>query len=408
MSVSSVPACEPGQVVHPRLRWFLSLALMSALLNSSVPTPLYPHYQEALALSDLGLSLIYGGYAGGVLIALFGVGNLAGRVADLRTLILPALVAVGGGALLFSLADSFWALLLARLLAGIGTGSLTGAANVALLRFGPRDGGKRAALSATLSFTAGLALGPVFSGLALQQDLYPTTLPFLLILGMAACAIGGLVLSWPKGVRATEAAPSGQSGGSLGEGLRATGAGFFLCALALFTAWAVAASLLAMGPKVVSEMLGMTDLGLFGYLVAAYLVFSGLCQLWARRLDARHTLQSGVLALALCVLLFAGAVHGLPSWLAGLGLLVAGYAQGAVFVGSATLINCIAPPASHARLLSLFYVIAYVANWVPVLLGWVSDGAGLGVALDLLFVGSTLTSLGLAWAVSRRPFEPAV
>jgi hypothetical protein len=72
-----------------------------------------------------------------------------------------------------------------------------------------------------------------------------------------------------------------------------------------------------MGPKVVSEMLGMTDLGLFGYLVAAYLVFSGLCQLWARRLDARHTLQSGVLALALCVLLFAGAVHGLPSWLAG-------------------------------------------------------------------------------------------
>lgn len=408
MSVSSVPACEPGQVVHPRLRWFLSLALMSALLNSSVPTPLYPHYQAALALSDLGLSLIYGGYAGGVLIALFGVGNLAGRVADLRTLILPALVAVGGGALLFSLADSFWALLLARLLAGIGTGSLTGAANVALLRFGPRDGGKRAALSATLSFTAGLALGPVFSGLALQQDLYPTTLPFLLILGMAACAIGGLVLSWPKGVRATEAAPSRQSGGSLGEGLRATGAGFFLCALALFTAWAVAASLLAMGPKVVSEMLGMTDLGLFGYLVAAYLVFSGLCQLWARRLDARHTLQSGVLALALCVLLFAGAVHGLPSWLAGLGLLVAGYAQGAVFVGSATLVNRIAPAASHARLLSLFYVIAYVANWVPVLLGWVSDGAGLGVALDLLLVGSTLTSLGLAWAVSRRRFEPAV
>ncbi|GJB35263.1 hypothetical protein KAM367_43650 [Aeromonas caviae] len=195
---------------------------------------------------------------------------------------------------------------------------------------------------------------------------------------------------------------------ALEEGLRATGAGFFLCALALFTAWAVAASLLAMGPKVVSEMLGMTDLGLFGYLVAAYLVFSGLCQLWARRLDARHTLQSGVLVLALCVLLFAGAVHGLPSWLAGLGLLVAGYAQGAVFVGSATLINRIAPPASHARLLSLFYVIAYVANWVPVLLGWVSDGAGLGVALDLLFVGSTLTSLGLAWAVSRHPFEPAV
>ncbi|MDX7922190.1 MFS transporter [Aeromonas media] len=409
MSSPCAPTAAHGSEVdvRPRLLGFLALALMSALLNSSVPTPLYPHYQAALALSDLGLSLIYGGYAGGVLIALFGVGNLAGRVADLRILILPALLAVGGGALLFSLADSFWSLLLGRVLAGIGTGSLTGAANVALLRFGPQDGGKRAALSATLSFTAGLALGPVFSGLALQLDCYPTTLPFLLILGMASCAIAGLVLSWPRGARTTAAAPSGQGGGSLGEGLRATGAGFFLCALALFTAWAVAASLLAIGPKVVSQLLGMRDLGLFGYLVAAYLVFSGLCQLWARRLDARHTLQSGCLALALCVLLFAGAVHGLPGWLAGLGLLVAGYAQGAVFVGSATLINRIAPPASHARLVSLFYVIAYVANWVPALLGWVSDGAGLLAALDLLFVGSTLTSLGLAWALSRHRFEPA-
>ena len=216
--------------------------------------------------------------------------------------------------------------MLARLLAGIGTGSLTGAANVALLRFGPRDGGKRAALSATLSFTAGLALAPCSAGWRCSRI---STRPRCRFAdpGDGGLRHRGLVLSWPKGVRATEAAPSGQGGGSLG-GAQGHGAGFFLCALALFTAWAVAASLLAMGPKVVSEMLGMTDLGLFGYLVAAYLVFSGLCQLWARRLDARHTLQSGVLALALCVLLFAGAVHGLPSWLAGLGLLVAGYAQG--------------------------------------------------------------------------------
>ncbi|MEV3837092.1 MFS transporter, partial [Aeromonas dhakensis] len=198
-----------------------------------------------------------------------------------------------------------------------------------------------------------------------------------------------------------------QGRGSLGEGLKATGAAFFICALALFTAWAVAASLLAIGPKVASQLLGLWDLGLFGYLIAAYMVLSGLCQLWARRLDARHTLQSGALALALCMLLFAGAVHAQSWWLAVLGLLVAGYAQGAVFVGSATLVNRIAPAASHARLVSLFYVIAYVANWVPVLLGWVSDGAGVQAAVDLLTVGSVLISLGLAWAAWRTRFQPA-
>ena len=72
---------------------------------------------------------------------------------------------------------------------------------------------------------------------------------------------------------------------------------------------------------VVSQLLGMRDLGLFGYLIAAYMVLSGLCQLWARRLDDRHTLQSGCLALVLCVLLFIGAVHVQSLWLAGLGLL---------------------------------------------------------------------------------------
>ena len=259
---------------HRAILLFLPLALMSALLNSSVPTPLYPHYQQALALSDVSLTLIYGGYAGGVLISLFGVGNLAGRVSDLRAMILPALLAVLGGALLFSLADSFWSLLLARVLAGIGTGALTGAANVALLRFGPRDGGKQAALSATLSFTAGLALGPVFSGLALQLEFYPTQLPFLLIMGLAACAMAGVALSWPARAQGAPAAATQQGRGSLGEGLKATGAAFFICALALFTAWAVAASLLAIGPKVASQLLGLRDLGLFGYLIAAYMVLT--------------------------------------------------------------------------------------------------------------------------------------
>lgn len=46
-------------------------------------------------------------------------------------MIVPALMAVAGGALLFALTNSFWSLLIARVLAGIGTGALTGAANVA-------------------------------------------------------------------------------------------------------------------------------------------------------------------------------------------------------------------------------------------------------------------------------------
>ncbi|MGQ6379215.1 MFS transporter, partial [Serratia marcescens] len=83
---------------------------------------------------------------------------------------------------------------------------------------------------------------------------------------------------------------------------------------------------------------------------------------------------------------------------------VAGYAYGAIFVGSATLVNLISPPASHARLLSLFYVIAYIANWVPILLGIVVDRVDLQQATHLLFLSSTTVCLLLAWMTVRVGF----
>ena len=144
-------APQNAQASRRTILLFLALALMSALLNSSAPTPLYPLYQQQFALSSVSLTVVYGAYAAGVLIALFGVGNLAGKVKDLRSMIVPALLVVLSGALLFARADTFAMMLMARLLAGVGTGALTGAANIALVRFGPRDGGKNAALIATLS-----------------------------------------------------------------------------------------------------------------------------------------------------------------------------------------------------------------------------------------------------------------
>ncbi|CNH79211.1 Major Facilitator Superfamily [Yersinia pekkanenii] len=201
-------------------------------------------------------------------------------------MILPALGAVLGGALLFAIAGSFSLMFMARLLAGIGTGALTGAANLALIRFCPPDGGKRAALIATLSFTVGLALGPVFSSLSLQANFHPTVVPFVLIIVMA----------------------------------------------------------------------------------------------------------------------FAAAVHFHSLLLAGMGMVVTGYTFGSIFVGSAALVNLISPKASHARLLSLFYVIAYTANWVPVLLGVIIDRSSLLMATNILFIVAAPVCLFLSVFIARADF----
>ncbi|MGP2663971.1 MFS transporter [Serratia nevei] len=385
---------------------FLALALMSALLNSSAPTPLYPLYQQQLALSSVSLTVVYGAYAAGVLIALFGVGNLAGKVKDLRSMIVPALLVVLSGALLFARADTFAMMLMARLLAGVGTGALTGAANIALVRFGPRDGGKNAALIATLSFTTGLALGPIFSGIALQTGFHPTTLPFVFIMVIAAVAALGVMFSWPRGVvtAPTHATPAATEKSSLLDGLRATGGKFYVCAGALFICWALAASILAIGPSVAETLLGLHARGVFGYAIAVYLLIAGISQILSRRLNARHSLLFGCLAQVLAAVVFAVAIQWHSLWLAAAGLVVAGYAYGAIFVGSATLVNLISPPASHARLLSLFYVIAYIANWVPILLGIVVDRVDLQQATHLLFLSSTTVCLLLAWMTVRAGF----
>lgn len=387
---------------------FLALALMSALLNSSAPTPLYPLYQHELALTSVSLTVIYGAYAAGVLISLFGVGNLAGKVKDLRSMIVPALLVVLVGALLFALADSFLMLFIARLLAGVGTGALTGAANIALVRFGPKDGGKTAALIATLSFTTGLALGPIFSGVALQTGFYTTSLPFVIIMAVAATAALGVMLKWPLDV--VIAPSSGQAvevvveKSSLADGLRATGSQFFLCAGALFTCWALAASILAIGPSVAEKLLGIQNRGVYGYVIAVYLVIAGISQILSRRFNARNSLMFGCLAQALAVVVFAEAILTHSLGLAAAGMVIAGYAYGAIFVGSATLVNLISPKASHARLISLFYVIAYIANWVPILLGGVIDHASLRLAVNLLFLVSAVVCLALGLLVMRARF----
>lgn len=80
---------------------FLTLSLMVSLMNSSVPTPLYPFYKQQLQLSAVELTLIFGVYGVGVLLSLLTLAGIAGRLPDLRKLLLPAASLVVLGAWLF-------------------------------------------------------------------------------------------------------------------------------------------------------------------------------------------------------------------------------------------------------------------------------------------------------------------
>ncbi|KFD19119.1 MFS transporter [Tatumella ptyseos] len=390
---------------------FLAMALMSALLNSTAPTPLYPFYQHQLRLTSLSLTIIYGAYAAGVLISLLCIGNMTNKVRDLRYMITPALLIVLIGAMLFTIANSFMMLLSARFLAGVGTGALTGAANLSLVKFGPGNQGKSAALIATLSFTTGLALGPILSGIALQANFHPTSFPFYIIMIFTFISLMGTLLAWPSNDNvAQDKIPEKHislhsKDNTLKEELRSDRIGFFLCAASLFTCWAVAASIFSIGPAVSDLLLDVHSRGVFGYVIAIYLIIAGISQILSRRVGAEHSLILGCVSQIVSLFIFYLSIELKSVVIACIGIAIAGYAYGAIFVGSATLVNITSPKESHAKTLSLFYVIAYIANWVPVLSGIIIDHISLRLAVNLLFFISSVTFLILVIMIKPRTFK---
>lgn len=378
------------------LLFFLALSLTAALMNSSAPTPLYPFYQDHLRLNAVDLTFIFGAYGAGVLLALMTLARIASHVKDQRFLLLPAIALVLIGAGLCAECDSLWALCVARVVSGLGAGIMTTAVNVTLVRFGPLDNGKLAATLATLAMIMGLALGPVLSGAALQLNVYPASLPFWLIMALVAVAALGVLKLWPRNAIAAQATAHPEPL-SLREGLQDIGRPFHLCAWSVFFSWSFTACVFVIGPGAAEQQLGLSDRGMFGYTMAVYLLLAGASQLYCKRLDATCALRSGLLAqcAAFLLLLTAFWIHSLT--LAALALVVGGYAYGAIFVGSARLINQLAPANCHAKLVAYFYMTIYLFNVVPIPLGLLVDS--IGVALSVRYALVFFLGLGALLAI---------
>lgn len=376
---------------------FLTLSLMVSLMNSSVPTPLYPFYKQQLQLSAVELTLIFGVYGVGVLLSLLTLAGIAGRLPDLRKLLLPAASLVVLGAWLFSQGNSLWQLGSGRLIAGLGSGAMTVGVNLALLRFGPADNGKLAALLATLAMVSGLALGPLLSGAALQLELYPLMLPFWLImlLGLVACV--GVLGCWPSAptLAPTVADPPPIKSPGLIQSLQGIGLPYHLCAWAVFFSCSFAACVFVIGPGAAEQLLGLQDHGIFGYGICAYLLIAGASQLFCQRLEARRALLGGLLCQNLAFVMLLMAFYQGSLLLAVLAMIVGGYAYGAIFVGSARLINQLAQGRSHGTLIAYFYMTIYGFNAVPIPLGLLVDSSGMARAINsalivFLVLGSAL------------------
>ncbi|MDB5098207.1 MAG: Permease of the major facilitator superfamily [Cyanobacteria bacterium RYN_339] len=381
-----------------RNRSFILQASMAILFvaGATAPTPLYAVYQRMWGFSPAMLTLVFAVYALAVLVALLVLGRLSDHVGRKPVLYGAALGQLAAMAM-FAGADGVGTLLAARVVQGLATGAGIAAAGAGLLDL---DRGRGTAVNAVAPML-GTAAGTLVAGLMAQFLPAPTLLVYLLFAAVFVVQ-AALLAAVPETVTPRPGAwASLRPSFALPAAVRKP----MLVALpGLVAAWAMPGFYASLGPALVNHLLGRSSPALGGLALTVMASAGALAVVWARGRDARAVMAGGTAALmgGVAITLLA-AVQGLvaPFFL---GAIVAGAGFGATFHGAVHTIVPRAEAHERAGVLSVVYVVAYMAMGVPAILGGlrVTHGGGLlGTMVEFGVAVMVLAALAL-WG-SRAP-----
>lgn len=353
--------------------WLVGYAILSLMVGTQMPAPLYEVYRREWDFSPGVLTLIFSTYAFFLVPSLLFFGALSDSVGRRRVLITGIAVAACGSAVFAVASGTTW-LFVARAIQGVAVGMVSGVGAAALIELQPKGDRAVAALAATVATVGGGALGPILAGTLAQYGPWPKTLPYLFHLGMLFPALIGLVWAVPetsgKGLkRIPEWGLWRLQRPHLPAVIRRP---FAIASATSFVAWAGTALFLSLAPSYVSVLLDIENPMVGGGVIFLVSAASLAAQLACRGASPQRLMVSGLILLAtgLCGFVLAVPTH---SFLLLLGSsLASGCGQGLAFMGAMTLVSQVAPPERRGDILSGFYVASYLGVGLPIL------GAGFG------------------------------
>ncbi|MFH8837066.1 MFS transporter [Streptomyces sp. NPDC017868] len=370
------------------------------MTGTTLPTPLYPLYQEKFGFSELTVTVVYAVYAFGVIGVLLLAGNASDTVGRRPTL-LWGLGFAAASAICFLSADGLGWLYAGRLLSGLSAGLFTGAATAYVMDLAPPGGQSRATLVATAANMGGLGCGPLLAGLLAEYAPEPLLLPFAVHLALVA--VSALVLlRLPETVREprplTAVRPQRPA---LPARVRPV---FVPAAIASFAGFALFGVFTSVSPAFLARFLHVDNHAVSGLIVALAFFASTAGQLAVGRFGVSRSLPLG------CAVLFAGLVFlavALSAELLALvvlAALVGGVGQGLSFRAALSAVAAAAPVEQRAAVISALFVVAYTGISIPVIgVGLLSEPLGLEHA-GLAFTGCMLLLVASAAAyLLRRP-----
>lgn len=367
MSAGSMVRSERGRVRSARRLpagaafYLLASIIVFFLASSAAPTPLYSTYAAEWRFSSITTTVVFGIYAVAVLAALLVFGSLSDHIGR-RPVLVTAIAGQAAAMLVFATADGVPALIVARIVQGVATGAAAGAIGAGMLDLDQSRGTIANAMAAPI----GTGLGAIGAGLIVQFLPAPTHLVFVVLFAVFAVQAVGVLLMVETVTRKPGALRALRP--EFAVPVRARSA-MLVVTPALTAAWALAGFYGSLGPALARTLSGSSSL-LLGGLPLFSLALGGAAAVFGlRNAAAAPVMLIGTAGLALGVGLTVVAVETGTTVGFFAATLLAGVGFGAAFQGGVRTVVPLAQAHERAGLLSVVYVVSYLAMGVPAILG---------------------------------------
>jgi MFS family permease len=369
-------------------------AFFVAMVGTTLPTPLYPLYEQRYAFGALLVTVIFAIYAFGVIAGLILFGNLSDRIGR-KPVLLLGLALSAASALLFLFADSLAPIYTGRVVSGLSAGIFTGTATAYVIDLAPEGRRRLASFVAVFANLGGLGGGTLLSGILGQWAPDALRTPFAVDVGLVVVATAGLLLvqeTVPRRAFSLRLQRLGVPAEVMGVFVRA--------ALAGVAAFAVSGVFSSVAPEFLGLGLHRHSPALAGLLVFVLFLMSVSGQALVPRLSNALAAGCGLLVAGVALLAVSLAADSLAALYASAA--VSGLGQGVVISAGVAAIAERAPAERRGETASSFFVVLYLGLSIPVIAAGVAihytslrdAGIGFCAGAGVLSLGVLVSLLG--------------
>ncbi|MGC3022478.1 MULTISPECIES: MFS transporter [unclassified Brevibacterium] len=378
---------DPSQS-HAATGWGLAASayvFTVVMMGTTLPTPLYPLYEERFGFGTAFTTQLFAIYALGVIAALIVFGRLSDGLGRRPVLSLGVVFSVAS-AVLFLIGANVGLLLTGRVLSGLAAGIFTSTATVTVLENAPAGRERLAGSLATAANMGGLGLGILSSGLLAHFAAGPLFTPFLVNAIMLIIAGAALLLVRDRTRRQQRGTP-GAVRLQL-PGIPASAKRMFLAASpGAITGFAVCGLYSAVAPSFIGQTLHLTSTAVTGTVVFLLFGASASAQLVFRGLSDRRLIVGGTVTMIVSMgaLVLALLIGSLPVLI--VSSVLAGAGQGLVFMTGMRAITAATAPEHRTEATTSYFILAYVFMSVPAIgAGFLAAEVGLANATTIFAV----------------------